>query len=353
MASVNSIIANNNIYDLVQNEPRGGYPFGRVIYTWVESINGSTTSFNIEVNTSGYWELWYIYRGDGDLDTLLQTSTTTGAIPWLVNWPSLQVSQISGLGYTGVAGTPRSNVLGWGDNNVGRVKLFSGTDGPYPEDPLDGPLYVDLIWKRCDSTSTYNDQNYTDVRHGYNTGDRIMLTSYSIFTGPGTITGQISQATPTTFTTRYYGGGGVYPGGNSVYNSTRTLSIFYYISGVPTTLDENGNGIWNNSEYISGQIVPINTLYYTNANGNQLWRTLGNWNSKISGVGVNPTEVPWTGPQTRFMDLRLGTGAVVPRLSGSFIGTGGTIVASCDEPIAREIIQNGMNILYPLIYPNS
>lgn len=352
MQSVKSIIVNNNIYELVTNDPREGYPLGRIIYLWLESRGGSSTIYQIEANTSGYWEHWYIYRGDGDFDTLLETATTTGAHPWLVNWPSLQVSTVLGLSYTGVAGTPRSNIVGWGDNNVGRVKLFGSIDGPYfPDDPERGPLYADLIWKRCDSTSTYNDENYTDVRHNYNTGDQMRLTTHSVFTGPGTITGHIVQAAPTTFTTRYYSEGGVYPRGNSVYKCSRTRAVLYYVSGVPTTLDENGNGTWNGRDYTSGQLLPITTIYYTNANRDQSWRTLGNWNSKISGVGTSPTEVPWTGPQTRFMNLRLGTGAVVPRLSGLLVGTNGYIIAVCDQPIAREIVQNGLSILHPLIYP--
>lgn len=353
MSNVNSIIVNNNIYELVTNDPIPSYLYGRIIYQWVEFSYSTTESYTIQNTTDGYWQHWYIYRGDGDSDTLLETSTTAGASPWLVNWPSLQVSQVLGLSYTGVAGAPRSNIVGWGDNNVGRTKLFGSIDGPYstPDDPDTSLLYQDLIWKRCDSTSTYNDQNYTDVRHNYNTGDQMRLTIHSVFTGPGTITGHIVQAAPTTFTTRYYSEGGVYPRGDSVYNCRRTRAVLYYVSGVPTTLDENGNGMWNGRDYTSGQLLPITTIYYTNANRDQLWRTLGNWNSKISGVGTSPTEVPWTGPQTRFMNLRLGTGVTAPRLSGLLVGTNGTIIAVCDQPIAREIVQNGLSILYPLIYP--
>lgn len=74
------------------------------------------------------------------------------------------------------------------------------TNDPMPEWNEPVPKRVALMWKRCDSTSTYNDNNYADVRHNYSVGDLISFISYSVFNWLQNITKPITHVTDTAFT---------------------------------------------------------------------------------------------------------------------------------------------------------
>lgn len=84
-------IVNNNIFRLGTTSM-----LNHILYYWDYDAGGSISEFyTIEKFTpDGNWEYWYHYRGDGNDDVLLETSTTTGAYPWLAVWPTLQVSNV-------------------------------------------------------------------------------------------------------------------------------------------------------------------------------------------------------------------------------------------------------------------
>ena len=125
------------------------------------------------------------------------------------------------LNYTGLSGTPTDY------NNLGRVKVFQNIYGPYinPEDPDLGFQWAEVVWKRCDSTSTYNDENYTDVRHNYSVGDLISFTSYSVLNGLGSIIKPITEVTDTTFKIRGVPADSVFASRPSVYTCTTLTRV--------------------------------------------------------------------------------------------------------------------------------
>lgn len=83
----------------------------------------------------------------------------------------------------------------------------------------------------------------------------------------GTVTGTI-----------IYNGLTGYVGGESIY----------YVKGQPSSLDSNGDGNWNGTDYLAG--IPAATLYY-NAASDTDWNNLNNWWSN-SGVSVQATFLP-------------------------------------------------------------
>ncbi len=146
----------------------------------------------------------------------------------------------------------------------------------------------------------------------------------------------------------------------------------YYIGGLATTLDQNGNGWWNGNAYINGVMVQPspNALYFTNANGDDLWETLGNWNTAADGSGDTPTSIPWVGGYFDY-DLHAsdsvvgpilhpatalnGTGIFTGHLAGSGIINSGVYNISNSTYIDFSGTINGgyfnfSNISYPYLY---
>lgn len=117
--------------------------------------------------------------------------------------------------------------------------------------------------------------DYTNISGGTFTYENISFTGYI----------QIGEAT--------YGliSGGTF----EIRNLIKNDSVIDYpniqttLNGDPYTGIWDGQ-IWDNGVWVS--VVPVTILYYTNASGDGLWNTLGNWNTAADGSGSIATAVP-------------------------------------------------------------
>jgi len=156
-----------------------------------------------------------------------------------------------------------------------------------------------------------------------------------------------------------FNGYGYYPSanfgtvsGNATFNANSYNGSVGIVIGNAAFFDSSyntgtviGDLYINGTYYIGGQATA--TLFFTNTSGDGLWATLLNWENHL---GANPKEVPWTGFLTGLVNLQLASGAPAPLLNGLLVGGKRKIVSTCDERIAQAIIQNGLNIVSPLIY---
>jgi hypothetical protein len=278
------------------------------------SYNGGTVSGNATFNDSSYNSPSGTVAGNA---TFNNSSYNGGTVSGNATFNDFSYNASGGIvtgnatfneySYNGqtVTGNATFNHYSFNNNTFAVVFGDTVTFNDYSYNAGDGGLFTSGV---VDKNSIFND-------FSYNSGQVCFTSGVAIFNDSSYNSGTVVNGNAAFF--------------DSSYN-TGTVTGDLYING---------------TYYIGGEATA--TLFFTNTSGDGLWATLLNWENHL---GENPKEVPWAGFLTGLVNLQIASGAPAPLPNGLLVGGKRKIVSTCDERIAQAIIQNGLNIVSPLIY---